>query len=166
MPKGREIWAQVRPLPHEGMASQIYVLDLPVARLGDAVARFVEAVTEPAALVGGQYRACTSALLEELHEGLNSRTSVDLRGRRGGEPVYLCLWLDAESVCFDAELVFWSDQAFPNSDDEDRCLGTFRDYLALVESIRSVSPDSECVLSASEAGDPREDRDESWTYWW
>jgi hypothetical protein len=94
-------------------------------------------------------------------------TSHQLQGLHAGrENLAMFLWLDADSGTFDAELVFWADQLFPQPEDDSACFSTFREYLALAESLRSASPASECVLSASETGDPRDDRDKEWTYWW
>ena len=111
------------------------------------------------------------ALTPDLRAALLSHsgksTSHQLRGLRAGrENLAIFLWLDSDSETFDAELVFWADQLFPHPDDESACLDTFRQYFSLAESIRSVSPSSECVLSAIETGDPRDDREKPWTYWW
>jgi hypothetical protein len=61
------------------------------------------------------------------------------------------LWLDSDSQIFDAELVFWSDQLFPQPDDESACLRTFGQYLALAESIRSSLPPDACTAGTSPA---------------
>ena len=82
------------------------------------------------------------------------------------ENVALNPWLDSESQTFDAELVLWSDQLFPQPDDESACRQTFQRYVNLAEKIRSLSQGSECVISASETGDPRDDRGKQWTCWW
>ena len=112
-------------------------------------------------------RPLTPDLRAELLSHVGKSTSHQLRGLRAGrESLAIYLWLDSDSETFDVELVFWSDQLFPQPDDESACLDTFRDYLALAESIRAVSPRSECVLSASETGDPRDHREKSWTHWW
>jgi len=174
MPTGEsEIWRHAKPLllPYEGMASQLYVLDIPIAELGTVIDIFANSVSDSAVIALDNYadspRPRTPDLRALLLSHAGKSTWHQLRGLRAGrENLSMFLWLDSDSQAFDAELVFWSDQLFPKPDDDSACLETFREYLALAESIRSYSPSSECVLSASESGDPRADRDKSWTYWW
>ena len=112
-------------------------------------------------------RTLDAELRTALLSHTDKSTTHQLQGVHGGrENVSLYLWLDSESQMFDAELVFWSDQLFPEPDDESTCLQTFEQYVDLAEKIRSLSAGSQCVISASETGDPRDDRGKPWTCWW
>jgi hypothetical protein len=174
MPIGRsDIWRHAKPilLPYEGMASQIYVLDIPSRELGAVIDVFASSVSEPAVITLDDQTDDPRPLTAELRQALLSHTrdstSHQLRGLRAGcQSLSMFLWLDAHAVTFDAELVFWSDQLFPQPDDDLACRHTFEEYLDLADALRALSPSSECVLSARETGDPRDDREEAWTCWW
>jgi len=167
------IWSKARRilLPYEGSASQLYVLDVPVSECGAIVDLFTGFVAGPE-IVGldnhwGDPRELTAELRSELLSHTDRNTTHQLRGVHAGqEDVSLFLWLDSDSRTLDAELVFWSDQLFPQPDEKSACLQKFQSYVDLAESIRAHSPASECVLSASEAGDPRDERGKPWTCWW
>jgi hypothetical protein len=76
------------------------------------------------------------------------------------------LWASQKKNTFDAEFVFWADYLFPSPDDEEACEARFTKLIELAESFRSFNPDSECALTASEGGDPRDDRTQPWTLFW
>jgi len=167
------IWNEARPLllPYEGSASQLYVLDVPVSDCGAVVDLFGGFVERLELVALNSYwdepRPLTGELRRELLSHTDKSTIHQLQGFHGErENVSLYLWLDSESRTFDAEVVFWSDQLFPQPDDDSACVQTFQQYIDLAERIRALSPGSECVLSASEAGDPREGRGKPWTCWW
>ena len=168
-----EIWRHAKPilLPYEGMASQLYVLDLPIGQLGAIVDIFQESVSDPVVVTLDDYTDEARPLTPEMRSALltptKGNTSHQLQGLRAGrENLSMFLRLDSKSQMFDAELVFWADQLFPDPNNDSECLTTLEQYLEIAASIRSVSPGSECVISGSETGDPRDDRDKPWTYWW
>jgi hypothetical protein len=168
-----KIWNHARSilLPYEGGASQLYVLDVPVSQCGAVIDLFANFVNEPTVVAIDNYWDDPRPLTQELRSVLlahtDKSTTHQLKGIHGvSEDVSLNLWLDSKSQTLDAEMVFWSDQLFPKPDDESACLYTFGPYIALAEAIRSVSPSSQCVISASETGDPREHRGKPWTYFW
>lgn len=167
------IWSKARRvlLPYEGSASQLYILDVPVSECGAVVDLFAGFVEKPE-LVGlnsdwDEPRPMTAELRSQLLSHTDSTTTHQLRGVHAErENVALFLWLDSESRTLDAELVFWSDQLFPQPEEQSACIQSFQPYVDLAERIRARSPASECVLSASEAGDPRDERGKPWTCWW
>jgi hypothetical protein len=167
------IWSKAKPilLPYEGSASQLYVLDVPVSECGAVVDLFASFVERPELLTLDNYwdepRPLTAEMRSQLLSHTDKSTTHQLRGVHAGrENVSLFLWLDSNSRTFDAELVFWSDQLFPQPDQDGACIQTLQPYIHLAERIREHSPASECVLSASETGDPRDDRNKPWTCWW
>jgi hypothetical protein len=167
------IWSKARPilLRYEGSASQLYVLDIPVSECGAVVDLFTAFVERPELVGLNNYwdepRPLTADLRSQLLSHTEKSTTHQLRGVHAArENLSLFLWLDSDSRTFDAELVFWSDQLFPQPDEEPACLKAFRPYIDLSEAIRALSPRSQCVLSASETGDPRDDRGKPWTCWW
>ncbi len=166
------IWpeAKLLLLPYEGAASQLYILDVPLSECGAVIDLFAGFVEEPEVVALDSHWDKPRSLNAELRTALLSRsdesTTPHLRGVHEGASVALYLWLHAKLQTFDVELVFWSDQLFPQPDDESACLQTFAQYVDLAERIRSLSAMSHCVLSASETGDPRDDRGKLWTCWW
>jgi hypothetical protein len=158
-------------LPYDGSASQLYVLDVPASQCATVVDLFAAFVERPELVALDNYwdepRPLTPELRSKLLSHTDKTTTHQLRGVRGErENVSLFLWLDSESRTLDAELVFWSDQLFPQPNDESACLRTFEKYVAIAEKIRSISPSSQCVISTKETGDPRADRGKPWTCSW
>ena len=114
------IWSEAKLvlLPYEGSASQLYVLDVPVSECGTVIDLFAGFVEKPELVALNSYWDEPRPLNAELRSALLSHTDKStmhqLRGLHGErENVALYLWLDSESQTFDAELVFWSDQLFP-----------------------------------------------------
>jgi len=167
------IWSKAKQilLPYEGSASQLYILDVPISECGAVIDLFARFVDQPELVGLNNYwdepRPLTAELRSQLLSHTDKSTTHQLRGAHAGrENVSLFLWLDYDSRTLDAELVFWSDQLFPQPDDDSACIQSFQPYIDLAERIRERSPASECVVSASETGDPRDDRDKPWTCWW
>jgi hypothetical protein len=139
-----------------------------LAQRGDPVTFFLgDLVIRHRPFLWDEPRPLTADLRRQLLSDTDKSTTHQLRGVRAArENVSLFPWLDSESRTLDAEFVFWSDQLFPQPEEESACLQTFRAYIDLCERIRALSPGSQCALSASETGDPRDDREKPWTCWW
>lgn len=173
MKTGAELWPKARELliPYEGMASQIYVLDLPIKDLGSTLDKLSDSVDHPRVITldgqAGNLNPLTSELREELIRRSKNSTYHVLQGNWApGTELSLWLWIDATSTAFDAELVFWSDLLFPDPEDDMACIEAFSKLVELAEAFRDINPGSECVLSASETGDPRDHRNKPWTLFW
>lgn len=167
------IWRVARPilLPYDGGASQLYILDVPVSVCGAVVDLFTGFVAQPELVALNccfeEARPLTAELRGQILSHTEKSTMHQLRGvREGRENVSLYLWIESDARTLDAELVFWSDQLFPRPGDESACLHTFQTYVELAERIRALTASSECVLSGSETGDPRDERGKPWTCWW
>ena len=76
------------------------------------------------------------------------------------------LFINASNGTFDAEIVFWADLLFPEPDNEKACVESFGKLAGLAESIRHINSSSDCVISSTETGDPRMERNEPWTLFW
>ena len=167
------LWTKAKDLllPYDGMASQIYVLDLPLSDLGIAVDEFCAAVSKPmvttSAGIAGEAAAVTSDMRDILIASSWKATHHVLKGDWPPcEVLNLWLWTDRSRETFDVELVFWADLLFPTPDDQQACIASFSECVALAEAFRRDHPNAECVLSSSELGDPREDREKTWTLFW
>ena len=173
MKTGAELWPDARGLmlPYDGMASQLYVLDLPIDALGIALEKLGNSIANPRVTVldgeDGDLAPLTSKMREELCRRSKSSTYHILKGdwAPGGE-LSIWLWIDATNSLFDVEIVFWADFLFPEPEDEKACIEAFGELVGFAESFRDINSQSECVLSASETGDPRDDRNKPWTLIW
>lgn len=168
-----ELWQRAKPLllPYDGGASQLYVLDLPVERLRSIVERFDKALSQVQVSVirtqGIQSTRLTPDLLGQLAIATDDPTYHILDGKWDvATPLNLWLHVDKDQTTFDAELYFFSDLMFPYPEDDLICKEQFLSLAGLAESFRKESTSSECALSASEVGDPKQDRDQPWTLFW
>ena len=175
MKSASDLWPSARPilLPYEGSASQFYVFDLPITSLVEALRLFCERTTGVRVSTLDGYSYPTSevqAFSPEIEAKIASATQQPtynvLQAEWHGIPLSLYLWIEPDKNMFDAEFVFWADHLFPNPDDPDACEMRFTKLIELAESFRSFSPHSECAFTASESGDPRDDRKEPWTLFW
>lgn len=153
-------------LPYQGAVSEIDVLDVPVSEYGTVMDLFTEFADE-VEVVG--YRDEPVLLDVTLRAALvvhsDKTTTHFLWGRHNErERVKLFLVINSDSKTFDAEIVFHANQLFPEADDEWACFHVFEQYFVLAEKIRSLSPESPCVLHT--LGNPRRDRGKPWTYSW
>jgi len=170
------LWPSVKPilLPYDGMASQLYVLDVPRAELERVLDHFCRnacsavIVTlngftfEPAEQV-----PCDIVSRAELLRTRNQSSQSIVRGKFiGGRTIQFWIWPDKSGHLFDAEFVFWADEFFPSDQHDSEHVSSFQLVYSLAEMTRENHPECECVLSASEAGDPREHRDAGWTRFW
>ena len=173
MKTGAELWPEAKGLmlPYEGMASQIYVLDLPIDSLDRALDILSNSITHPrVGTLDNEDRdhiPFTSEVREELlRRSVTSTCHVLIGDWAPGTVLNLWLWIDAPNAAFDAEFVFWADLLFPEPEDETACIEAFSELVGLTESFRDINSQSECVLSASETGNPRDDRHKPWTLFW
>lgn len=173
MKTGAELWPEAKRLllPYIGAASQIYVLDLPLEKLGGALSLLshetanLQVVTLDSETVDPIY--LTGEVQENLLACSTNATNHVLRGEWApGEVISAWLWIDAVQATFDIEFVFWANLLFPKPDDEVACICAFSHCISLVEKFRNINPGSECVLSESETGDPRDERDTPSTLFW
>jgi len=168
-----QIWRGAKSilLPYEGSASQLYVLDMPGNTLEATIDEFAKFVSDPTVVTLDSYTGAPQPMNVELRakllSSLDKSTTHQISGTHNdGISVSLYTWLDSSAGSFDAEIVFWADQLFPDPDDDPACLQVFGQFIDLAESIRENSSQSQCVISATEAGDPRNERNKPWTYWW
>ena len=168
-----QLWPEAKGLllPHEGLASQLYVLGLPLDSLGIALTKLSDAVSDAQVVTLDDESGHSGHLTNEARSELLSRSKNDthqiLKGDWApGKELSLWLWLDAAGGTFDAEFVFRADLLFPNPGDEAACIEAFCEIVAVAETFRAINPGSECALSASETGSPRLERDEPWTLFW
>ena len=167
------LWTKAKDLllPYDGMASQIYVFGLPLSELGNAIDDFCSAVSNPVVIAldreWDEGVAVTSEMREVLIASSVNATHHVLKGDWPPcEFLNFWLWTDPSRETFDVELVFWADLLFPTPDDQHACIASFSECVALAETLRRNHRTAECVLSSSELGDPREDRDKPWTLYW
>ncbi len=171
-----DLWFQVKPLliPYDGMASQLYVLDLPLASAEGCLNKFFNAVINPhlsstsdpksgfqdAQLTPTEQK---NIVLSSLRDEIIHIVHGEIFGKR---QVNFYLWVDQQRKTFDAELVFWADQFFPKPNDDVACQEAFGEILEIAEKMRLGHNGCECVLSVFEVGNPRNDRQENWTVFW
>lgn len=170
------LWPRLERLliPWEGSASQIYVLDLPRSAAPACLLTFETAVTNlsistldgagPGGGRGGDFN-------EESRRTIVTKLSGDtwhvLSGTfLGNRSLQLWMHGSTDGSTFDAEVVFWSDQFFDDSDDRSQNIISFTPLLSLVETFRRPHPNCQCVLTDSEVGDPRAESDCEWTEFW
>ena len=96
-----------------------------------------------------------------FEEKLHAKKSIIAGAFAGQQSIQFWVWPKPDSGTWDAEFVFFTDQG---SDEDVRA--AFEQVHVLAEMARENSPASECVLSGSETGDPREEKGRSWTVWW
>jgi hypothetical protein len=95
------------------MASQLYVLNVPLRELAGVVDIFANAVADPAVATLDNHtsdpRPLTPALRAQMLSHERRSTSHQLQGLHAGrENLAMFLWLDADSGTFDAECAFRS----------------------------------------------------------
>jgi hypothetical protein len=168
-----EHWQQVRPilLPFSGAASQVYVLDLPIHTLGPVLDRFTAFVTEPTVDTLDGYTGTPAPFTADQRATLLACRSENPHHILGGlysdtAKVMLWIWIDSQAATFDAEVVLWADQIFPDPTDDPACIREFARFVALVESFRELSPTASCIITDRETGDPREFIGQPGTYSW
>ena len=61
---------------------------------------------------------------------------------------------------------FFGDNVFDLSASDDEHMEAFKAIYSLAEMVRENNQECECVLSGSEVGDPREEREKDWTVFW
>lgn len=169
----KDLWPKAKGLllPYEGMASQLYVLDLPLKSLEVVLGKLSDVISDPQVNTVNGETGDAIPLTGDARNmllGLSNTTTYHvIKGEWAPSgQLSVWLWIDADDTTVDVEFVFWGDLLFPFPDNDAACIETFCECVALAEMIRDLNPVSECVLSASETGDPREDRDKSWTLFW
>jgi len=172
MKSALELWPAAKPLmlPYEGGASQIHIFDLPHQLLQQALDTFSEHVHEPKiSTLNGYTFEDSIGFSDENRSKLAIQDTPHhvIAGQwRGKFDMSLWLIMDKQSNKFDAELVFWADQLFPQPKDEGACIDVFSSLILFVEGLRSINPEGECALTMSEVADPRDERDEWHTLFW
>ena len=163
-----DIWAKAKDilLPYEGAASQVYVLDLPDTELFRVASEFCRyaAAARVTTLAGftTPFENAPAADDSQLEAIVQSKAYSIIAGAFAGQQsIQFWVWPKPDSGTWDAEFVFFTDQG---SDEDVRA--AFEQVHVLAEMARENSPASECVLSGSETGDPREEKGRSWTVWW
>lgn len=170
------LWPRMEPLltPDDGSASQLYVLDLPVSAAAGCIGAFECAVED----------LCVTTLNGRTF-GIDQKQPLDDDARQtmlstvgtGGRHILrgiLCddrsvdFWIEptGDNLAFDAQLVFWADRFFPTGQSSAENAKALEPLLTLAETFRKDHPDCDCVLSASEAHDPRDGRGAPWAVFW
>ena len=62
--------------------------------------------------------------------------------------------------------MFFVDNVFDLSASDKKHIEAFKEIYSLAEMVRENNQDCECVLSGSEVGDPREEREKDWIVFW
>jgi hypothetical protein len=168
-----DLWPRAKELllPYEGEVSQLYVLDLPLSFFPAVLERLSDQAASPQLITLNGHTGAPAPLTPETQASLltssEGSTNHVLEGQWiSGPPLRIWIWTDAEASTFDLEFVFWVNLMFPIPDDDERCVAAFAELIAFAEGFRVLSPGSDCVLSASETGDPRDDRAKPWTLFW
>lgn len=170
------LWRNVAPLllPYEGQASQIYVLDLPLHVLTRTIYLFRKSVENcrirtlaDISYKKGEALSCDDTNISRVVTGAENNERSVIDGRLPpARSLSLVVWPNASRSCFDVELFFWADEFFDNSINEDHRMKLFGDVLFIAEAFRAATPKSMCVLTQSEAGDPRDDIGRDWAFFW
>ena len=173
MKTAKDLWPKAKGLllPYEGSASQLYILDLPLKSLETILGKLGEVISDPQVVTANGETDVAIPLTRDARNMLlrssNESTYHVIKGDwPPGDELSVWLWIDADDATIDVEFVFWGDMLFPFPDDEAACFETFCECVALAETIRHLNPISECVLSAHETGDPREERDDPLNLFW
>lgn len=171
-----KLWEKIEPLllPYEGSASQLYVLDLPISELERTIDTFRQSAHHAviSALDGYTYPDGKRPLCNDISKvDVIRATSKNQHSVLAGtlwkdRSLNYWIWPAFERLTFDAELVFWADEFFNSAMDRSERIVSFRTVHALAEKFRENSPDSECVLSSHETGDPRDGRGQDYTVFW
>lgn len=174
--KLQKLWEKVEPLllPYEGSASQLYVLDLPISELERTIDIFRQHADKSiiTTLAGYTYpedkrRLCDDLSKIEILRATSENEYSIITGQLWKERfLNYWIWPDIENHQFDAELVFWADEFFTASMDEEEKINSFGTVLTIAEKFRENSVGCECVLDSYETGNPRDGRDEDHTVFW
>lgn len=169
----RTLWQRLKPilLPYEGLASQVYVFDIPRSELKRVIEQFCRRAlgTKLATLNGftfqaDQRRGCGSESQDMVLEATS--LSVISGVFHPATTIDLSVWPDEDGESFDAEFVFFSDNLFGAKDSDEQHRASFGLIYSLAEMARQNHPECECAASESEVGDPRDQREEDWTVFW
>lgn len=168
-----ELWSEAKGLllPYEGSASQLYVLDLPSRSLAVALDKLSDGKANPQVITLDHYTADPVPFTRELQRTVLASSEESTYHVLEGDwlpckGLRIWIWIDASAATYDLELVFWANLLFPHPEDEKACGEAFCEVVTLAEALRELNPESQCILSASETGDPREDIGTSWTLNW
>lgn len=163
-----DIWIKAKEvlLPYEGTASQVYVLDLPASELFRAAREFCRcaAAARVTTLAGltTPFENAPAADSRQLEAIVRSKEYSIIAGDFAGQlSIQFWVWPKPDSGTWDAEFVFFADQG-----SGEHVRAAFEQVHMLAEMARENNPASECVLSGSETGNPREEKGRSWTVCW
>ncbi len=175
-PVPNTLWENVASLliPFEGSASQLYVLDLPLASLRRTIKLFCDHVgnCRIRSLDGmtygqGETLRCVEANISRVEVGvMKNELSIFDGLLPNARSLSLFVWPNIIHSCFDAELVFWADEFFNDTINASHRKKSFESVYSIAESFRANSPHAQCVLTQSETGDPRNDMGHSWSFFW
>ncbi len=167
------LWPSVKPilLPYEGAASQVYVLDVPQSELERVIDVYCRRAKHASITMLDGYgfkedeaRECDITnrvdILKASGQSIISATFTKERY------IQFWIWPNKRTGTFDAEFVFFGNDFFKENVSDKGLMKSFNLIYSLAEMVRENSQKSECVLSGSEVGDPREERHESWTVFW
>lgn len=166
-----EVWLEVEPcmLPYYGGASQVYVLDIPSSEL-HRVFRHLDQISVSCELdmldghsfeQGHKIGPKDSCILEIINASNASMLRYTLKE---GERLQIYVWPSTEAHLRDIEIVFFARDFFADENSEASNLNAFLQIYDLAETVRLNTPDSTCIFTSSEAGDPRNAnfRDAAW----
>lgn len=168
-----KLWPRMRSIlfPYEGAASQVYVLDVPQRELERTLNAFCSrsklsliSCLDGYSFEEGKQLECNIANRVDVVNAVSE--SIVLGTFCGEKHIQFWIWPDTSKGRFTAEFVFFVDNVFDLSASDKKHIEAFKEIYSLAEMVRENNQDCECVLSGSEVGDPREEREKDWTVFW
>jgi hypothetical protein len=168
----KSLWLKARRIlkPYDGAASQVHVLDVPASELERVIDEFCNRATETVITALNGEALDAPRQLDAVSRSEMLRFPIDLtilRGTfQGDRRVFLYVYTSEAGAPIDVEYVFWADEFFPPAQDDNTHMNAFGLVYSLAEMTREGHPNCECALSASETGDPRNERRAPWVLFW
>lgn len=166
-------WEEARFLleEYDGMASELFVIDLPISNL-DRVVTILSTLPDLEVLSSGEAEIEEPVRFDNQWEQ-RLRVLPDeeilhlLRSANGtARHLQIYVFVDATSDNLEVEFVFWNDLTFPKNVSESELRARFGNLLKIARECRNGVPGSHCVLSGEHNGDPHELLDAEWTLVW
>lgn len=166
----RDLWmgAKTILLDADGATSQLHILGVPDDKLPQLVELFLEGVAEI------EYVTFSSTDHGATWPEYDGEAEQKFLSDRVGNWVFggalkndrsLRFFVDCEGETqARAELVFWDTEFFPKPNDQEKCISSFADLIAIADAFRQLLPDCEFAFDAYENGDPRERRNDTSTF--
>ncbi len=169
-----EIWAGTKDilLPYEGSTSQLHMLDVPNEHLNEIVKCYLkhvrcDGVSYTTLNDGKQWQGFTAEARNLFYKKDGVFRNWIFQGSLSlKRSLRLFVDEDGHDEKLSLELVFWADEFFPSPESEIKCLKSFRDLIDIANALQKISPNCDLAFDAYEAGNPRERKKDSSTYFW